>query len=145
MTATCSLSKTGFGWPGRRKASGPWCSARVSSFATPEDAELGLADDIERARVAEGDEEAVEEYLRLAFLVAGEVGLRPCSEGGEFFRGDHGGFLPEEPARRQWRNALYPACLAVHAPGGTFATSANRLARKFLSPEDSRCQNREGR
>ena len=35
--------------------------------------------------MTEGLEEAVEEDLRLAFLVAGDVGRRPCDEGGKFF------------------------------------------------------------
>jgi hypothetical protein len=45
------------------------------------DAEFRLAADIEGAALSEGDEEAVEEDLGLAFFVAGDVGGGPINEG----------------------------------------------------------------
>ena len=65
-------------------------------------AELGLAADIERAAVAEGLHQAVEEDLRLAFFVAGEVG---CGPGGEFSRAGAG------MRSGEWRDAAQAARL----------------------------------
>jgi len=48
-------------------------------------AEFGFAADIERSAVAEGLHQAVEKDLRLAFFVAGDVGVRPRDKGGELF------------------------------------------------------------
>jgi len=53
-------------------------------FAGLANAALGFAADIERAGVAESLEEAVEEDLRLAFFVAGDVRGSPRGEGGQF-------------------------------------------------------------
>ena len=60
------------------------------------DPAFGLAADIERAGVAEGDHEVVDEDLRLAFFVAGDVRAGPGAEGRRVFR--IGGSLMEEIA-----------------------------------------------
>ncbi len=53
------------------------------------DAELGGAANIEAAGLAEALKEAVEEDLRLAFFVAGDVLLAPGDEFGKFFPVGH--------------------------------------------------------
>jgi hypothetical protein len=54
------------------------------------DAEFGGAADIEAAGLAKALEEAIQEYLGLAFFVAGDVLLAPGDEFGEFFPVGHG-------------------------------------------------------
>ena len=58
-------------------------------------AEFGGAAYVERAGLAKGLEEPVEEDLRLAFFVTGDVILTPCGERGEFVGIRHGRFVAE--------------------------------------------------
>jgi len=65
------------------------------------DAELGLPAYVERAGLAKGLKEPVEEDLRLTLLVAGDVFGASRGEFGEFFPARHGGVLPE--SGRRWK------------------------------------------
>jgi len=62
------------------------------------DAELGLPAYVERAGLAKGLKEPVEEDLRLTLLVAGDVFGASRGEFGEFFPARHGGALAEVAA-----------------------------------------------
>ena len=84
------------------------------------DAEFGLAADVEDARVAERLEQAVQEDLGLALLVAGDVVLRPADKLSQFFltrhercsTGREGRVSVTKTPRNLWRKGFqsHPKC-----------------------------------
>ena len=65
-------------------------SSATVVFASLADAEFGLAANFEETGMAKGLEQAVEEDLRLALLVPGDVVLRPADKLSESFLTRHG-------------------------------------------------------